>query len=87
MTSNKRRLEWSDDMISVLWAGGWDVYLVDESDKIEVPQKEFEGNSRYSPTFVHEGHTYLKTRFNPKLEERHGEISAVRVTRHVAGGD
>ena len=87
MANNRRRVECRDDVIGTLWAGGWDDYLVDESDKIDVPESALKGNSRYFPTFVHEGRTYLKTRFSGKLKQRHGEKSAVRVTAHLGGGD
>ena len=73
--------------VLVLWNGGWDKYLVDETSRVFVPEHEFGGNKMYSPTFVLEGRTYLKTKFNNRLKLVHGETSGVLVIEHLDGGD
>ena len=81
-THNKHRehtpLKENERFVSILWAGGWDEYVVDISTIREENEKE--QNAKYSPTV--DG--YLRGKFGKKICQPN---QSVKILRHLAGGD
>jgi hypothetical protein len=72
--------------VTVLWAGGWDIYLVNPEELRELTLKERYpiGNEKYWPT--HDGR-WLLCRFLTGKDSIGTSNQAVRILRRVRSGD
>lgn len=76
--------------VTVLWNGGWDIYIVDPGQICDTPAKKMEGNASFFPTW-HEGPNsrspwWLKCSFVNRHNFGRPQQS-VKVIKHVGGGD
>ena len=88
--------------VCILWAGGWDEYLIDTDNVMPVSPEEIANNEAriakgHGGEPVIENHKWLRTGFIlPGYYKPHGELGEnfpkdmdqmVRIVRHLRGGD
>jgi hypothetical protein len=78
------------EKVTVLWNGGWDDYLIDESTiramtDLEVLQFT-NGPYRYFPTFESDKKTWIKAWFIGGLDSLRNQ-ACIQVLEHLGGGD